>query len=77
MQCLPVPSQLTATYADSETALQGPAKVFKILTIINFNGFLGLEREIDRQTNDLKLRQTEMVPERAEETRLIPGITLH
>lgn len=51
MQHLRVPSQLTATYADSETALQGPAEFFKILTEINFNGFPGVEKESDRQTN--------------------------
>lgn len=51
MQHPPVPSQLTAIYADSKTALQGPAEVFKILTEINSNGFPGVERESDWQTN--------------------------
>lgn len=49
MQHLPVPSQLTAIYADSKTALQGPTEVFKILTEINSNGFPGVES--DWQTN--------------------------
>lgn len=53
MQHLPVPSPLIVIYADSETALQGPAQVFKILREINSNGFPGVERESDRQTNDL------------------------
>lgn len=52
MQHLPVPSQLTTIYADSETALQGLAEVFKILTEINSNGFPGVERESDWQTNN-------------------------
>lgn len=53
MQHLPVPSRLIAIYADSETALKGPAQVFTILTEINSNGFPGAGRESDRQTNDL------------------------
>lgn len=52
MQHLPVPSQLTAIYADSKTDLQGLAEVFKILTEINSNGFPGVERQSDWQTND-------------------------
>lgn len=52
MQHLPVPSQLTAIYADSKPDLQGLAEVFKILTEINSNGFPGVERQSDWQTND-------------------------
>lgn len=51
MQHLPVPSQLTAIYADSKPDLQGLAEVFKILTEINSNGFPGVERQSDWQTN--------------------------
>lgn len=42
---LPVPSELTGTYADSER----PAEVFQIPTEINSNGFPGALRESNRQ----------------------------
>lgn len=45
-QHLPVPSQLTAIYAVSETALQGLADVSKILMEINSNGFSGVKEKV-------------------------------
>lgn len=61
MQHLPVPSQLRAVYADSNTALQGLAEVFKMLTEINSNGFPGVEKVTGKQMTQVKLKQTEMV----------------
>lgn len=61
MQHLPVPSQMTAVYADSETALWGLAEVFKMLTEINSNGFPGVEKVTGKQMTQVKLKQAETV----------------
>lgn len=61
MQHLSVTSQLKAICAGSETALQGPADVFKILTEINCNGFPGeREKARGREMAQVNLKQMEM-----------------